>query len=89
MYARYSVGGYGTSTPNYWKVQQYGGGSLDGCTPDNMFCYVCEPPSENTTFASFEIFPEPEHSDTWQAATKMVEAHANATHPPEWHYDMV
>merc|ERR1719361_1140620 len=31
MYTRYSVGGYGTHTPNYWKIQQYGGCSIDGC----------------------------------------------------------
>lgn len=56
---RYSVGGYGTSTPNYWKIQKFGGGSLAGCTEANQWCYVCEPPSENTTLAAFSIFPEP------------------------------
>ena len=45
LYMRYSVGGYGTSTPNYWKIQKFGGGSLSGCTEANQWCYVCEPPS--------------------------------------------
>ena len=83
MYARYSVGGYGSDTPNYWKIEQYGKGSVDGCTADNMFCYTCEPPSENTTLADFQIFPEPQHSATWQQAVQMVTDHANASFPPQ------
>jgi hypothetical protein len=57
LYCKYSVGGYGQSTPNYWKIQKYGGGSVSGCTPENQYCYVCEPPSENTSDSSFSIFP--------------------------------
>jgi len=37
MYTRYSVGGYGTATPNYWKVEQYGQGNLDNCKEENMW----------------------------------------------------
>jgi len=89
MYARYSVGGYGTDTPNYYKIQQFGGGDINKCVEANQFCYVCEPPSEGTSLNDFEIFPEPEHSDTWQQATQMVTAHANSSFPPKWNYDMV
>lgn len=89
LYARYSVGGYGNNTPNYWKIEKFGSGDIDKCVPENQFCYVCEPPSENTTLRDFEIFPEPEHSDTWQQAVKYVEAHANSSYPPKWNYDMV
>ena len=89
MYARYSVGGYGMDTPNYYKIQQFGGGDINKCVESNQFCYVCEPPSEGTSLNDFQIFPEPEHSDTWQQATQMVTAHANSSFPPKWNYDMV
>jgi len=88
FYTRYSVGGYGTHTPNYWKVQKYGGGSLDGCTPENQYCYTCEPPSEKTTLDSFAIFPEPANSSTWKAAQKFVEASAGSP-AVEWHSEWV
>jgi len=84
FYARYSVGGYGTSTPNYWKIQQFGQGSLDNCDESNQFCYVCEPPSEKTDLdLDFSVFPEP-NTDTWNAATQYVEGKAGSP-KPEWH----
>lgn len=89
LYASYSVGGYGTNTPNYWKIQKYGGGSLKGCTPANQFCYVCEPPSENTSISDFGIFPEPQYSKTFQTATAYVEKMAAGSNPPKWDYDMI
>lgn len=89
MYARYSVGGYGQSTPNYYKIETFGKGDINNCVDSNQYCYVCEPPTENTTLSDFQIFPEPEHSATWQQATKYVEQHANASFPPKWNYDMI
>lgn len=86
LYTRYSIGGYGTHTPNYWKIEQYGGGSVDGCTEDNMWCWSCEPQSEGTTLDSFSIFPEPKKSEGWEAAKKYVESKADVT--PEWHSDI-
>lgn len=44
-YALYSVGGYGTSTPNYYKIAAYGG--VSGCNATNQWCFVCEPPYED------------------------------------------
>jgi len=87
LYAYYSVGGYGTSTPNYWKIQQYGGGSLSGCTAANEYCYVCEPPSEGTDLNSFYIFPEPSYSSTWQQAVTFVQNSAGGQ-PPSWDTSM-
>jgi len=86
-YTYYSVGGYGTSTPNYYKIQEYGG-TLASCTEANMWCYTCEPPSENTTLADFDIFPEPSNSSTWQAAQAYVLATAGGD-PVVWHPQMV
>ncbi|KAG0368124.1 hypothetical protein BGZ54_002608 [Gamsiella multidivaricata] len=67
LYTYYSVGGYGTTTPNYYKILE-NGGSLGACTEANMWCYTCEPKSEGTVLADFDIFPEPSNSSTWQAA---------------------
>lgn len=86
LYTRYSIGGYGAHTPNYWKIQQYGGGSVDNCKEDNMWCYSCEPESEGTTLDSFSIFPEPKKSARWEAAKSYVESKATVT--PEWHSDV-
>ena len=88
FYARYSVGGYGTDTPNFWEIQQYAQGNLDNCVASNQFCYVCEPPSENTTLAAFNMFPEPKGHATWEAAKAYVSG--LATDPPvTWNEDMV
>jgi len=88
FYARYSVGGYGTSTPNYWKITKYGQGSLDNCNEKNQFCYVCEPPSEKTDLdLDFSVFPEPK-TDTWKAATTYVEGKAGSP-TPEWHPEWI
>lgn len=84
LYTRYSIGGYGDHTPNYWKIQEYGQGNVDNCNEDNMWCWSCEPESEGTTLDSFTIFPEPKKSDTWEAAKKYVEGKAGG-HAPEWH----
>eukprot|EP01064_Diplonema_japonicum_P021368 TRINITY_DN308_c0_g1_i7.p2 TRINITY_DN308_c0_g1~~TRINITY_DN308_c0_g1_i7.p2 ORF type:complete len:476 (+),score=169.87 TRINITY_DN308_c0_g1_i7:77-1504(+) len=90
LYMRYSVGGYGTSTPNYWKIQEFGGGSLSGCTKGNQYCYVCEPPSQHTSLdKSFSIFPEPSHSASWKAAKEYVEAGANGAATPQWNENMI
>jgi len=87
LYTRYSIGGYGTHTPNYWKIEEFGQGSIDNCNEDNMWCYSCEPQSEGTSLDSFSIFPEPKNSDTWAAATQYVESKAGGK-TPEWHSDM-
>lgn len=88
MYTRYSVGGYGTSTPNYWKIQQNCGGSIDNADESNMWCYTCEPKSEHTSLKSFVIFPEVGKSDTYKQAMKYVESKASSP-KPEWHTDIV
>ncbi|KAF9206937.1 hypothetical protein BGZ49_001531 [Haplosporangium sp. Z 27] len=82
-YTYYSVGGYGTSTPNFYKIQAFGG-SVSSCNESNMWCYTCEPQSENTTLADFDIFPEPTNSTTWQAAQKYIIASAGGD-PPVFH----
>jgi hypothetical protein len=88
MYTRYSVGGYGTSTPNYWKIQQFGQGNINNCKEDNMWCYTCEPPSEHTSLKSFVIFPEPGNSDTFKAAMEYVKSHASSV-TPQFHTDII
>ncbi|KAF8929509.1 hypothetical protein EDD21DRAFT_444422 [Dissophora ornata] len=87
LYTYYSVGGYGTTTPNYYKIQD-NGGSLASCTEANMWCYTCEPKSENTVLGDFDIFPEPSNSTTWQAAQKYVVAQAGGD-APVFHPEMV
>ncbi|KAF9427761.1 hypothetical protein BGZ94_004207 [Podila epigama] len=79
-YTYYSVGGYGTQTPNYYKIIE-NGGSLDKCTEANMWCYTCEPKSENTVLADFDVFPEPTNSSTWQAAVQFVKSGAKGDAP--------
>ncbi|KAG0236499.1 hypothetical protein BGW42_003405 [Actinomortierella wolfii] len=80
-YAYYSVGGYGSSTPNYWKIIESGGGSLAGCTEANQWCYVCEPKRENTVLDDFDIFPEPHNSSTFQEAVQYIKSKAGAEAP--------
>ncbi|KAF9192365.1 hypothetical protein BGZ50_008628 [Haplosporangium sp. Z 11] len=87
LYTYYSVGGYGTSTPNYYKIAEHGG-SLDKCVEGNMWCYTCEPKRENTVLADFDIFPEPSNSSTWQAAQKYVVSKAGGE-APVFHPEMV
>ncbi|KAF9115061.1 hypothetical protein BGX27_009088 [Mortierella sp. AM989] len=87
VYTYYSVGGYGTSTPNYYKIIE-NGGTLAGCTEANMWCYTCEPKSENTTMVDFDIFPEPANTPTWKAAQEYVIAGAKGD-PPVFHPEMV
>ncbi|CAO3564003.1 unnamed protein product [Mortierella alpina] len=72
-YTYYSVGGYGITTPNYYK------------------CYTCEPKSENTALADFDIFPEPEHSETWkQAQDYITKLSAQAgKEKPVYHPDII
>lgn len=88
LYTRYSVGGYGTSTPNYWKIQKYGQGNVDNCKESNMWCYTCEPESEKTTIDSFVIFPEIGNSSTYKQAQAYVSSKATG-HPVKWHTDIV
>ncbi|KAG0055157.1 hypothetical protein BGZ83_009459 [Gryganskiella cystojenkinii] len=80
LYTYYSVGGYGTTTPNYYKIQE-NGGSLAACTEANMWCYTCEPKSENTVLGDFDIFPEPSNSSTWQAAQQYIISKAGGDKP--------
>jgi hypothetical protein len=87
MYTRYSVGGYGTSTPNYWKIQENCQGSIDKADESNQWCYTCEPQSEHTTLGSFSIFPEPK-SDGYNKAMEYVKSKAGG-HTPQFHQDMV
>ncbi|KAF9435149.1 hypothetical protein BGZ76_006817 [Entomortierella beljakovae] len=87
VYTYYSVGGYGTSTPNYYKIIE-NGGSLSACTEANMWCYTCEPKSENTVLADFDIFPEPSNSATWKEAQQYVVAGAKGD-TPVFHPEMV
>jgi len=87
LYTRYSIGGYGTHTPNYWKIEEYGQGNIDNCNEDNMWCWSCEPQSESTTLDSFSIFPEPKNADTWASAKQYIESKAGGK-TPEWHSDV-
>lgn len=88
-YTRYSVAGYGTQTPNYWKVQEYCDGSVDNASPANEFCYTCEPPSSNETLNFFGIFPEPSWSPTWVQAVNYITANAGGGYAPVWDPDLV
>jgi hypothetical protein len=78
-YATYSVGGYGSATPNYYKIEAYG--DLSDCTEDNQYCMVCEPDSEGTTMDSFSIFQQPTNSSSWQDAVSYVEGAAGGESP--------
>lgn len=84
-YTRYSVAGYGTSTPNYWKIQEYCGGDVSTASAANEWCYTCEPPAANETLNDFNLFPEPAFSPTWKAAVAYVAAGAaSAPVAPTW-----
>ena len=72
LYTRYSVGGYGSSTPNFWKIQQNCAGSVDNASPENEWCYTCEPQSADEGLGDFAMFPEPAWSATWQQAAQWV-----------------
>eukprot|EP01147_Barroeca_monosierra_P005573 gene5573-8936_t len=89
LYMRYSVGGYGKHTPNYWKIEKYGNGNMTNCNEENQYCWVCEPPSEGTSLKDFSIFPTVPNSQTWQEAAKFVENNAKGNETPAWHYEMV
>ena len=85
---RNSIAGYGTHTPNYWKIEKFGG--PDGCTEANQYCWVCEPESEHTSLGtSFAVFPEPANSTTWQAATAYVTKWAADSPAPQWHPEVL
>ncbi|KAI9328149.1 hypothetical protein BDR26DRAFT_874417 [Obelidium mucronatum] len=73
FYMKYSISSFPTG-PNYWKIQQYGNNSASNCNATNMWCYVCEPQSSNTTLSDFVIFPEPAKTKTWKRAQAQVEA---------------
>jgi len=83
------VAGYGTSTPNYWKVVEYCSGDVANAAPSNEYCYTCEPPSSNETLNSFDLFPEPSFSPTWQAAVAYVTAGATGGKAPVWDTNFV
>lgn len=82
-YTRYSVAGYGTDTPNYWKIVEYCAGNVSAASPANEYCYTCEPPSAGDGPASFGVFPEPAYSATWRAAVAYVAA-GGAGGAPKW-----
>lgn len=86
-YAQYSIAGYGSTSPQYWHIEKYGNGDVSHCTPDNQYCYVCEPKSAGEGAKDYLIFPEPSNSTTWQQAQKFVEASAQVT--PEWHPQII
>ena len=88
LYMGNSVAGYGSHTPNYWKVEKFGGPS--NCTADNQYCFVCEPRSEQTSLdLSFAVYPEPAKAPTWQAATAYVEKGAAGSPAPVWHPEIL
>jgi hypothetical protein len=76
-YTVYSVGGYGTSTPNYFKIQQYCNGQISNASPANEFCYTCEPPSANETMNNFAMFV-----GAWAARGTMGARRADPPTPP-------
>ncbi|KAJ3236501.1 hypothetical protein HDU81_010705 [Chytriomyces hyalinus] len=86
FYAKYSIASFGKG-PNFWKITQYGGGSASGCNESNMWCYVCEPQSQNTALKDFTIFPEPGNTDTWKAAQSVIESGAKGM-PVQWHSEI-
>ncbi|KAG0196787.1 hypothetical protein BGX28_009751 [Mortierella sp. GBA30] len=71
LYTYFSIAEYGKG-PNFYKITDYGGGSVSGCNESNMWCYTCEPKDYNTTLADFNIFPEPDYSPTWKQAVEYV-----------------
>ncbi|KAI8621958.1 hypothetical protein BC830DRAFT_12345 [Chytriomyces sp. MP71] len=83
LYMKYSIA-YFVVGPNAWKLN----GDPSSCTPNNQFCYVCEPPTEGTTLADFAIFPEPTDSPTWQAAQAYISSNPLAPRA-EWHPEIV
>ncbi|KAI8617497.1 hypothetical protein BC830DRAFT_95680 [Chytriomyces sp. MP71] len=83
FYMKNSIASFGKG-PNFWKIQQYGAGSVDGCNESNMWCYVCEPQSQNTSLKDFTIFPEPANTTTWQAAQAFISSGAKGA-PVQWH----
>ena len=88
LYMRSSIAGYGEHTPNYWKIDRFGGPS--NCTAENQYCYVCEPPSEHASLrTSFSVFPEPAKTASWQAATAYVEKWAADAPTPVWHPEVI
>ncbi|KAI8622247.1 hypothetical protein BC830DRAFT_818710 [Chytriomyces sp. MP71] len=87
FYTKYSIGSFPTGN-NYWKIQQYGGGSISGCNESNMWCYTCEPQSANTTLKDFIVFPEPENSDSWKAAQAYIVQNTKGN-PVQWHPNMI
>lgn len=95
VYAHYSVGGYGTHTPNYWSINKYGNGDVNNCVASNDYCYVCEPRSQKEGLKDFQIFPEPAQASTsrsnWVKATKKIEHLANGAgkDSPRWNPNIV
>ena len=58
---------------------------MNNASPDNEYCYTCEPPAANETLNNFDLFPEPTFSPTWQAAVAYVTAGAaSAPVQPVW-----
>ncbi|KAI8832804.1 hypothetical protein BJ741DRAFT_650984 [Chytriomyces cf. hyalinus JEL632] len=87
LYMKYSIAYFGKG-PNYFKITQYGGGSAAGCNESNMWCYVCEPQSENTTMKDFVVFPEPDNATTWKAVQSTIAAGAKGE-AIKWHPEIV
>ncbi len=58
---------------------------MNNASPENEYCYTCEPPAANETLNNFDLFPEPTFSPTWQAAVAYVTAGAaSAPVQPVW-----
>ncbi|KAJ3076809.1 hypothetical protein HDU98_000109 [Podochytrium sp. JEL0797] len=87
FYMKNSISYFHTG-PNYWKIQQFGAGNPSNCNASNMWCYVCEPQSSNTTLNDFSIFPEPAALATWKAAQAQVVAGAKGA-PVVWNPQFV
>lgn len=89
MYTYYSINAYPTG-PNAWKIAAYSSnGQVSGCTADNTWCYTCEPPSSNTPYSDFGMFPEPTASQTWQQAISYISANAGGSAAPAWDTSMI
>lgn len=53
-----------------------------------MWCYTCEPQSENTVLSDFDVFPEPTNSTTWQTAVNYVKTGAKGD-TPAFHPELI
>ncbi|KAJ3065472.1 hypothetical protein HDU98_011176 [Podochytrium sp. JEL0797] len=79
----YSIAGV-PSTPQSWKIQQYGGGSIKGCSESNMFCHACDMGLyKYSDLKDLSVFPEPNATASWQMAQGTVERLSTGA-PVKW-----